>query len=96
VNREGEVSEQQTIHPPRRRAVPVRGILLLIVVGALIAFGFLNATPVRVRPFGDAPLCLVLVAPFVAGVVVGWIIRARIGSRPRRAESPDKARGSAT
>jgi len=89
------VNEEQTTEAPRKRAVPVRAILVLALVGALIVFGFLNATPVRVRPFGYAPLYLVLIAPLLAGVVLGWVIRARIGSRRRRSKSSGGGEGNA-
>ncbi len=62
---------------PRRRS-PLRWLLPLLFGAAMIAFGALNTTQTYVWPFGRAALYVVLVIPFLCGIIVGWWLRSRI------------------
>lgn len=71
-----------------RKGVSFRTIVLLSLLILLAVFCILNLNIVIVKPFGAAPLFVVILASFFLGVLIGWIGRGLRVSR-RKPELSD-------
>jgi uncharacterized integral membrane protein len=68
--------------PASRKGASFRSIVLLVLLILLAVFCILNLNIVIVKPFGAAPLFVVILVSFFLGLVIGWIGRGlRAGRR---------------
>ncbi|NUQ69500.1 MAG: hypothetical protein HUU17_01605 [Chthonomonadales bacterium] len=88
------MSDNPITTPTPRRRIPVRLIVFVLLAVGLVAFAYLNTDPIRVRPFGEAPLWQIMLLPFGAGTIVGWTVRSKFRFRndaPNRASAANRS-----
>jgi hypothetical protein len=78
---EGDAQTRQLRH----RSWPIRWLVWLAILAALVAWAWINGQRVPVRPFGSLPLNQAMAAPLVIGLVLGWTLRSRLAGRAARA-----------